>query len=212
MAHIVIFGASRGIGREAVDEALDRGHRVRAFARSAERIDVENEGLERMAGDARSPEDVQRALEGADAAVQALGVPAGPRLLTERTLFSDATRTLLAAMRHCGVHRLVAVTGYGAGDSQARMSVPIRVPFRLVLGRAYDDKSRQERMIRESELTWTIARPGMLTNGARTGTYRVLRDPEDFRYGAISRKDVAHFLIGQVEAPTEAREAPVLVS
>jgi uncharacterized protein YbjT (DUF2867 family) len=34
------------------------------------------------------------------------------------------------------------------------------LPFRFFLGRAYDDKDVQERLIKDSALDWTIVRPG----------------------------------------------------
>ena len=45
----------------------------------------------------------------------------------------------------------------------------------LFLGRVYADKDLQESIIRRSRLDWTIVRPTILTNGPRTGAYRVLR-------------------------------------
>ena len=124
MSRIVIFGASNGIGRAAVDEALERGHQVRAFARSAAAIDVEHERLECMPGDALDPSNVRRALEDVDVVVQALGVDLGPRMFTGPvTLFSEATRTLLNAMHGAGVERLVAVTGFGAGTRDRKSVV-----------------------------------------------------------------------------------------
>jgi hypothetical protein len=38
------------------------------------------------------------------------------------------------------VKRLICVTGFEAGDSYAKISFLQLVPFRLVFGRAYDDR------------------------------------------------------------------------
>ena len=127
-------------------------------------------------------------------------------------LFSDATRVLIAAMRSHGVKRLICVTGFGAGDSHASISCLQRLPFQIVFGRAYDDKSLQERLIQESGLDWTIARPGVLTGGPRTGHYKILSDSSKWRNGIISRADVAEFLVRQIEDRTYIRQAPVLVN
>jgi uncharacterized protein YbjT (DUF2867 family) len=104
------------------------------------------------------------------------------------------------------------VTGFGAGDSRASISCLQRTPFQIVFGRAYDDKSLQERLIKESGLDWTIARPGVLTGGSRTGRYKVLTEPSEWRNGIISRSDVADFLVRQIEDQTYVRQAPVLVT
>ena len=208
---ILVIGASRGIGLETVRCALERGHAVRAMARGAERIGIEHPALEKWPGDATEPADVAAALEGVEAVVQALGVPHGPRLvLGPIDLFSRSTGILIPEMRRAGVRRLVSVTGFGTGDSRAKLSLPERIPQWLALGRVYADKDVQERMIRESGLDWVIARPTGLTNGPRTGRYRVLVEPEAWRSGLISRADVADFVVRQAEEPTCLHRCPVL--
>ena len=84
--------------------------------------------------------------------------------------------------------------------------------MQLLLGRAYDDKDVQEVIVRRSGLDWIIARPVILTNRPKTGRYKVLDVPKDWRSGVISRADVADFLVKQVEDATYLRKTPVLTS
>lgn len=111
-----------------------------------------------------------------------------------------------------GVKRLICVTGFGAGDSRASISCLQRLPFQIVFGRAYDDKSLQEKLIKESELDWTIARPGVLTSGPRTGRYRILAEASQWRNGIISRADVAEFLVRQIGDQAYIGKTPVLIN
>ena len=208
---VLIIGASKGIGLETTRQALDAGHHVCALARSAAAIVISNPNLEKIRGDALKTEDVEAALVGVDVVIQTLGIGLGD-LFRPVHLFSDATRVLIAAMRGHGVKRLICLTGFGAGDSRASISCLQRLPFQIVFGRAYGDKSLQERLIQESGLDWTIARPGVLTGGPRTGRYKILSDPSKWRNGIISRADVAEFLVRQIEDRTYIRQAPVLVN
>ncbi|MGA7425908.1 MAG: NAD(P)-binding oxidoreductase [Rhodoplanes sp.] len=80
----------------------------------------------------------------------------------------------------------------------------------LFLGRVYADKDLQERVIRRSRLDWTIFGPTILTNGPRTGTYRVLVDPRDWTSGFISRADVADFLVAQIDDASLLHKTPPL--
>lgn len=211
LATLLIIGGSRGIGLEAVKLGLARGHTVRALSRGADRIAISDPSLDKRSGDALESADVAAALEGVDVVIQALGVSAGPDMVLRPVhLFSAATRVLIPAMEQAGVRRLISVTGYGAGDSRATLGCLQGTVFRLVLGRAYDDKDVQERLIKASELDWIIARPAILTKGAWSGRYRVLVEPGTWRNGFISRADVADFLIGQVEDDTYLRRTPVL--
>lgn len=210
---VLIIGASKGIGRKAVDYALDRDCSVRAMARGADRMDLEHERLEKFSGDATDADDVRRALDGVDAVIFALGMPAGlTRLLRPVTVFSRATEVLVDEMEANGPKRLIAVTGFGAGNSRSAMHALEELGHNMVLGRAYADKNVQEKIIERSSLDWTIARPAILTNGRATGRYKVLTAPESWHNGFISRADVAEFLVERALDRKHLHEAPVLVN
>ena len=211
MTHVLVIGASKGIGLETTQQALEAGHCVRAFARSADGINLSSPKLQKVRGDALNSKDVDAALEGANVVIQTLGVGLGD-LFRRVHLFSDATRVLIASMAAQHITRMICVTGFGAGDSRSSISCLQRVPFQLVFGRAYADKSVQERLIKQSSLDWTIARPGILTGGAWTGRYKILEAASEWRNGIISRADVADFLVRQIEDRSYVRKAPVLVN
>lgn len=212
MTRVLIIGASKGIGLATTRQALEAGHRVRAFSRSATGNAMSNVNLERIRGDALDSRDITAALDGMEVVIQALGVSSLGDLFRPVSLFSDATRVLVKAMEGQGAKRLISVTGFGAGDSRASISCLQRLPFQLVFGRAYADKSVQEQLIKDSSLDWTIARPGVLTNGRRTGRYRILDEPATWQNGIISRADVADFLVRQIDDRTYLGRAPVLIN
>ena len=214
MAKVLIIGASRGIGFETVKAALRAGHRVRALARSAASVPIQDTKLEKVSGDALDRDTMREALQEVDVAIQTLGVDFAPRLIFEGTsLFSQSTRILVDAMKAAGVKRLVSVTGLGAGDSRGHGGILYDAfVFPLLLKRVYDDKDVQEWIIRSSGLDWTIVRPGLLTNRPATGRYRVLTASKDWRFGAISRTDVADFLVRQVDDRALIGTTPLLIS
>jgi len=208
--HLLIIGATSGIGARTRETALSRGHRVRAMARGADTLEPAD-ALEPFPGDATNADDVTRALDGVDAVIMALGIRERLAMLWEdERLFSDATKVLLPAMEAAGVSRLIAVTGFGAGRSRSAMSTLESIGHKAVLGRPYADKDRQEALILDSPLDWTIARPVILTNNKATGQYRVLRDPKDWRNGLISRADVADYLVKAAEEGLDIRTDVVL--
>lgn len=212
MATVLIIGASKGIGLETVKRAVKAGHTVRAMARSAVRIPGRHANLETVTGNALDANAVTQALTDVDIVIQTLGVTAGPGFLFKPVrLFSDATRVLVAAMEETGVRRLICVTGLGAGDSRDRGGLLYNAAFRLFLGRVYENKDVQERIIRDSKLDWIIARPGILTHGPMTDGYQVLDNPDDWRCGFISRVDVADFLVKQIDDNQYLGKTPVLV-
>lgn len=212
MARILVIGASQGIGWSVCETAAARGHVVRGLSRRGTLPRFSAAGVVAVKGDALNPADVAGALVDIDVVVQALGVPASLDLLSKPvSLFSSATRVLLAEMAKASVHKLVCVTGFGAGDSRSSISFLQRLPFELVLGRAYDDKSVQEGLIEQSATDWLIVRPGLLVNCQSVGAYRVLTGPGEWRNGIVARVDVADFIVKRIEAERFGREKPVIV-
>lgn len=213
MAILLIIGASQGIGLEAVKRALEEGHEVRAFARSADAIAIEDPKLTKIAGDARDTVAVAKAVAGVDAVIQTLGAPKSAQaVVAGTTIFSRTTRILVDAMRAAGVKRLVTVTGLGAGNSRGHGGFLYdTLMFPLVLKRVYDDKDVQEQMIRASGLDWTIARPGLLTGGPATGRMRVLPDEKDWSLGRVARADVADFLVREAFERRQVGQTPLLI-
>ena len=211
MSTVLIIGASRGIGIETVKLALKAGHSVRAMARSASAIRLRDPKLQKLDGDALDQHTIERALAGANAVIQTLGVSPTPEMIFGGTrLFSVATRVLVNAMESSAVRRLICITGFGAGDSRGRGGFLYNAALCLILSRIYADKDAQEWIIRRSQLDWTIVRPTILTDGRRTGAYRVLVDARDWRSGFISRADVADFLVKQVDDASLVHKTPAL--
>ena len=65
-------------------------------------------------------------------------------------------------------------------------------------------------MVRESGLDWTIAQPAGLTDGIRTGRYQAAERLALSGVPKISRADVAHFLLAQIEDRTNIGKTLVL--
>lgn len=211
--NILVIGASKGIGLETVRAALDAGHHVRAFSRSAHKIAIDDANLDKRDGDATDALDLHAALEGMDAVVETLGVPLSlETVLGGTTLYSTVGRLLVDAMEAHGPKRLVAVTGLGAGDARDHLGPLFQIGFQLSLKRIYDDKDIEEMIIKRSSLDWTILRPGILRDGAATGIYRVLTDPKDWRVGEIRRADVAHAVVSELEDARLIRQTPLLIA
>jgi putative NADH-flavin reductase len=208
--NIMIVGATRGIGRQLLEQALTSGHAVTALVRDPRRLAAQHERLRVVKGDILAPDAVAAAMAGQGAVCCSIGVKA-PWIRI--TVFSEGTRNLLQAMKKTRVRRLVCVTGIGAGDSRGHGGFLYdRIFYPFLLKPIYADKDRQEALIRASDAEWTIVRPGFLTNGPLTKNYRALTDLTGITAGWISRADVAHFMLKELESKQYLRKAPLLTS
>ena len=188
---ITVFGATGTVGTQVVRQALDAGHEVTAFTRDANRVAIEHANLCVVEGDVLSDtEAVDSAVVGKDSVIVALG--AGAR----GNIRSEGTRNVIAAMKKAGVRSLICQSTLGAGDSSAQLNLKWWLLFRGPLRWAMADHERQETLVRESGLDWTIVRPAAFTDGPVTGEYNHGRSLEKKKLTlTVSRADVAHFLL-----------------
>lgn len=205
---VLVLGATGGTGREIVREAQARGHSLTALVRSPERA-LALSGVHLVTGDARDEAALLKALEGCEGVISALGTGVSP--FKEVTLLSTATKALIAAMQVSGTKRLVCITGMGVGDSRGHGGILYdRVIQPLLLAKVYEDKERQEELVRASALDWVLVRPTVLNNKAGTGQIRVLTNLSGFHGGTISRKDVARFVVDQLVERTWLGKTPLI--
>jgi putative NADH-flavin reductase len=71
--------------------------------------------------------------------------------------------------------------------------------IRFLLSDIYADKAAGEELIRRSGLDWTIVQAAQLTNGPLTGRYRVGERVDLRGIPKISRADVAHCILSQLD-------------
>jgi len=200
--NIVVFGASRGVGRATVEAAAARGHAVTAVARSAAPL----AGLPgtTIVGDVLDPTLAANALGGADAVIVALGTAPGSKG-QQGKVCSQGTRVILAAMQASALRRIVVVSSYGIGPTRDRLVFPFNVVATTLLKDVMADKELQESEVRSSDTDWTIVQPLGLTDEPATGRPFVATDGSR-QTTQIARADVAAVCIEAIESRRYLRE------
>lgn len=200
-----VFGATGGTGRLFVQQATAARHKVRALSRSAEKLaSAEASPVE---GNVLDPGSVARTVEDTDAVVCILGRTQN----NPADVVSRGTERVINAMEEQGIGRLVVVTSIGLGSSVENLPWYGRLANATVLQSLMADKARQEELVMQSLLDWTIIRPGGLTTGPRTRDY-VHGVDVAASAAPISRADVADFLLTVVEEDLYLREAPLVTT
>jgi putative NADH-flavin reductase len=195
---LVVLGATGGTGLEIVRRAVEQGHSVTAFVRSAERLTPFRDRITVRQGDLLNSNELAEAIRDHEAVLSGFG-PRLPISKTDEDLLHRFALTLTTAMRHAGVGRVVV-------ESTAFLFKDSLVPPTYLFGRLFFsgvvvDASAMEQVLRKSELDWTIVRPPKLTDKPYTGRYRV-REGHLPHFGfSISRADVADCFIKAVEDP-----------
>lgn len=203
---IAVFGATGGVGRHVVEQALDAGHAVTALARNPKKLELADPRLVVVTGDVLDAAKVEETLQGADAVVVSLGSTSP----NPDYIVSQGTQVIVAAMQRLEQpQRIVVVSSIGVGDSKDQVPFAFKLLMMSVLRKPMEDKERQEALVKASDLDWTIVRPGGLTDGPATGVYQVGTDGK-VQAGQITRADVAAFVLKQLSDDTYVRQAPAI--
>jgi putative NADH-flavin reductase len=193
---LLILGATGGTGQQLLTQALDAGHEVTALVRSPDKIPVQHDRLQLVAGSVTDDgAKLGQAVRGQDAVISALGRGMS---LKSTGLIQRSVPAILSAMQTHGVRRLIFTSAIGVGDTIRQAPLFSRIMIRLLLGDIYADKAAGEELIRRSGLDWTLVQPAQLTNGPLTRTYRTGERLELRGIPRIARADVAHFLLSQL--------------
>lgn len=200
---VLVVGATGPLGLEIVKEAQKAGHTVTAMVRSSQAQFPQ--GVRTVRGDVLRPETLAQAIVHQDAVISSLGSKISFKPVT---MLSEGTRNLVQVMRANNVNRLICITGIGAGDSRGHGGFLYdRLIQPLLLNEVYKDKDRQEEVVQQSGLDWTIVRPAQLTNAGPqgAGSYRILSDLSGVTAGKISRADTAAFTVSALNKPEFSR-------
>jgi putative NADH-flavin reductase len=198
---LLVAGATGGIGRQVVEQALNAGHLVTALVRNAANLSIEHSSLSIVEGDVTRLETFKEHLMGHDVVISAIGVRGGVLDDKPTTLYSVGNANILQAMREAKITRAVFISASAVEISPA-LPLFVRLAAKYIMQKLlkhmYADLLRMEKIVKQSKTDWTIIRPPRLTDKPLTGHYRFLANAFLKNALSISRADVAHFILHQV--------------
>lgn len=183
---VFVVGANGQIGKHLVDLLNEsREHRVRAMIRKEEqRKYFEKSGIESVVVSLNgSVDEIANAAKGCDAIVFTAG--SGGSTGADQTLLIDldgAVKTIEAA-ENLGIKRFIMVSAFQANN---------RDNWNDAIKPYYVAKHYADRALLQSDLLYTIIRPGGLVNEPGTGKVTAA---EGVERGSISREDVARTIV-----------------
>ncbi len=205
---ICVFGADGRTGVEVVRYAHDRGFEVTAFVYSDGSNIYFPSDVEVQKGNVMNYEQVENALQNADAVISVLGHIKGsdPRMQTK------GMENIVRVMKELGVKRVLSLTGTGArvvGDTPSITDRFLNLGVALVDPERINDGIEHARVLEESGLDYTIVRVLKLGNStADVGAVKLTSGgPAEF---VTSRKKVAKVLVDLIRDTAYIGKQPVI--
>lgn len=203
---VAVLGGSGRTGQLVVRHAIQAGHHVRVLVRDLTRAPTMLAPSDIVTGDPTSRNAIAAVLDGADAAISALG----PRARDSTNgLCSTATGHVADVAAGRPGFRYVVVSAAGVRGPADDTAFPARIPsmiIRALLGATYRDKDAEAEALTRSSLEWVLLRPPGLVDGPPKG--KVRSDATRAGGGRITRDDLARFAVQMLSEPTYVRQAP----
>jgi putative NADH-flavin reductase len=195
---VVIFGADGPSGLLLSEGALSRGHQVTVLLRRPQKLSALKGDIHVVSGDVADGGAVSDAVDGQEATLVAL---ADPRLKPRPESLARATLNIIRSMQRYKVRRLVvlSVGSTHPGRDPHRPWLAERLAKPLLHGKAAADLRRAEVNVRQSELDWTLVRAQGLSDGPARGRYRVGPGFSLPDGASIGRRDLAAFMLDELE-------------
>ena len=197
MEKIVVFGATGGTGKLVVKQALHAGHPVTVVVRDPDVFTIQHENLEIIKGDVFQPPGFENTVREKDVVVSCLGI----QKREPTTVYSEGIKNIIEAMQKAGVNRIICVSA-GAVIIPPKSSFMLKFITKNILQwlfkYTYADMLLMERILRESNLNWTVIRTSWLRNTKHTGKYRTTINEHLRNPSKISRADLADYIINHL--------------
>lgn len=197
LKHILVIGANGGVGKHAVEQALQQGHVVTAMVRNPSLFKLNHTNLRVVTGDVLHPETYENHVADKDAIIFAVGITG----FKPTDLYSRGAKNLMQVMAKTTARRAYFISASGLSVNPTH-SLIVRLATKFILQKLlknmYADLERMESYIRSSALDWTIMRPPRLTNKPVAGRYRFAVNELVDNGLTISRADLAHFMLANI--------------
>ncbi len=202
---VVVFGSTGQTGQQLVQQLVEAGHTVTAFARTPSKVNTFDGKVTVVKGDAKDLASIQKAVTGQDAVFHAVA----QRYVKKDDLQTVFAGNLVKATQAAGVKRLIVLSAWGSGTSADQAKLFMKVLRYTFLRNVFQDKANAEDIILNSGLNYTLVRPGMLLNGPAQGDVKASLTKDHLKV-PIRRADVAAFMIAQLDSPEWERKAPLI--
>jgi uncharacterized protein YbjT (DUF2867 family) len=207
---ILLLGATGRTGKHIIEEAKRRGHSISAIARGPGKL--KDLKIDITQGTPYDYDTVEKAMAGCEAVINVLNVsrisdnPWAP-LAAPKDMISKSASNALQAMAKVGIRRYIALGAIGAGRSWKTAPVILRCIVTMsYLKFAFLDHGKQEEILENSDMEYTICRAPMLSD--KINDTGAVAAPEGTKPSTmvLSRNSAAEFFIKIIENNEYIRE------
>jgi len=197
---ILLLGATGRTGKLVSTKAIENGYEVNCLSRNSERIKKQN-GLTVFEGNPNNKTDLEKAISDCDGVISVLNISRKSdfpwaKLRTPKKYLSEVMNLLVSVAEGRNLKRIAVCSAWGVSDTKNNLPKWFKWFIdNSNIGITYQDHERQEKIISESKMDWTIVRPVGLTNSRRKEIIKETFENKLKPSLTISRQSVAKFIV-----------------
>ncbi len=196
MKKIIVFGAAGRTGRKITEYALEAGYAVTAFVHN-NAAGLNHPSLKVVKGDVHDKEKVFSAIQGHDIVISAIGTN---NIDTDAVnIMSDAMKYFVEAMKQFNIQKVFAVGGLAVLQHDGKMQLLDKPDYPAAYINVGEGHNKVYKVLRETDLNWTMICCPDIVDGPRTGQYSVKKDYKPRGLFQIFTGDIADFIIREIE-------------
>lgn len=213
---ILILGATGRTGRLLVEEALRRKHDVNVLISHASKLSSNPKLVSVFEGTPLNPHILAQAMKGCDAVLSTLNISRvsdfpWAKLRTSIDFLSLSMKHIIYVAKQLNVERIIVTTAWGVAETRRDIPFWFRWLIRFSNIRyPYLDHERQEKLLKDSGLKWTIVRPAGLIDDKKIKEVIVSLNNMPKPNLMISRFNTARYMMDILEQDLHIQQTPVI--
>ncbi|WP_289663713.1 NAD(P)-dependent oxidoreductase [Flavobacterium panacagri] len=203
---IAVLGGGGKTGNYIVNQLLMEGFSIKLLLRNPEKIEIENDKIEIIKGDALHFENIKSLLKDSDAVLSTIG-----QRKDEPLVASEVTNHILKAMNEFGIDRYVLLAGLNIDtpfDKKSPKTIMATDWMKSNFPIIQEDRQKAYRLLEESNVNWTQVRVPFIEFTDNSSEIKV--NLEDCIGDRITALDISKFMIKEMMESKYSRKSPFI--
>ncbi|MEO9803952.1 MAG: NAD(P)-binding oxidoreductase [Reichenbachiella sp.] len=201
---ILLLGATGRTGKLVLTSALKEGYSVNCLVRKPDKTEAQD-GMQVFEGNPSDEHALQSAMEGCECIMSVLNISRHTdfpwsALRTPENYLSEVMSQVIPMAEERNIQRIIICSAWGVAETKKDIPGWFRWFIENSnIGKAYEDHERQEQLLMQSNLNWTIIRPAGLTNSRKKQEIRESFNDVPKPALTIGRQSVARYMVSSID-------------
>jgi len=209
---IAILGSTGFLGKVLTKKALENGYQIKTLVRNPEKLNKFRNRVDIIQGNIFEANKIEEAVRGTDVVISTVGPP--QRNPKNPKKYQKAMEDLVAALEKNNIKRFIHIGGAvhpgGENENWTMGRRLLRLFLNLTWKQGLVAKQLEWKVLKVSNLDWTLVRPPQIIKGGSTG--KVKADEKNLARTKINIEDLSNFILAQINSKIWMKKAPLVAS